>query len=546
MGLVAAYSFDEGSGTTVSDTSGNGADGTLVGASWTNGKYGKALSFNGTSSYVDLGNPASLQLTGSMTWSAWVYAAADPPDDGQIIAKSDDTNGWQFKSSPDTGPHTFGIAISENGTTHTQRYSNTVRSLNTWYYVAGVYNASARTLDIYVNGALDNGTLRGTVPSSQSTPNTNVTIGTRAGGFYFNGVIDEVRVYNRALSEGEIQVDMNTPVSGSAPPPLPSPAMSSLVCTPLSLSAGASATCTGTLTQVASNGGTAVAVSSDNPALTVPGLVTVPAGAASATFQATAGSVATSTTAVVTASAGGTSKTASITVSPLPQLSGLSCSPTSVNAPGTSSCSVALTLAATSGGVTVTLVSNNANVTVPASVIVAAGQTTKSFTATVGQIVLDATAQLSATYAGRVPHGNAELGGTGCAFVGRLLALGDILGRVDGLHRLSDENGPERWLRCRAGFEQPCGSDCAPVGDGARRGRQCAIPSDCRFGRVKPTGNNYSDRVAGSYDDGNGAAVYTVDCIVVCSYDDLHPRVGYLYSVLDLIRTERGASRDSV
>jgi hypothetical protein len=81
-----------------------------------------------------------------------------------------------------------------------------------------VYNASAQTLDIYVNGVLDNGVLDGTVPSSQFDPAHNVTIGRRAGGYYFNGVIDEVRIYNRALSESEIVTDMNTPIEN---PPLP-------------------------------------------------------------------------------------------------------------------------------------------------------------------------------------------------------------------------------------------------------------------------------------------------------------------------------------
>ena len=57
-GLVAAYSFNEGSGSTVTDLSGNNLTGTIVGATWTTqGKYGNALSFNGSSSYVDLGNP---------------------------------------------------------------------------------------------------------------------------------------------------------------------------------------------------------------------------------------------------------------------------------------------------------------------------------------------------------------------------------------------------------------------------------------------------------------------------------------------------------
>jgi hypothetical protein len=68
-GLLAAYAFDEGLGPTVTDKSGNSLTGTIVGATWTTvGKYAGALSFNGTSGYVDLGNPTQLRVTGSMTW----------------------------------------------------------------------------------------------------------------------------------------------------------------------------------------------------------------------------------------------------------------------------------------------------------------------------------------------------------------------------------------------------------------------------------------------------------------------------------------------
>ncbi len=216
-GLVAAYAFGEGSGTTTQDATGKGHTGTLQGATWTtSGKYGSALSFNGTTSYVDLGNAADLQLTGSMTWSAWIYATANPPDDGQIIAKSDGA-GWQLKTSPDTGQHTFGVGVSADGTSLTQRYSATVRQLGTWYHVAGVYDATARTLNIYVNGALDNGGLSGTVPASQyNNAGENVTIGRRSGGFYFQGTIDEVPQSGRDPERYEHAAQRIAPTTGHA------------------------------------------------------------------------------------------------------------------------------------------------------------------------------------------------------------------------------------------------------------------------------------------------------------------------------------------
>ena len=224
IGMVAAYNFNEGSGPNITDASGNGITGSIQGATWTTGgRYGNALSFNGSTDYVDLGNPTLLQITGSTTWSAWVKAAANPADDGQIIAKSDASTGWQLKTSPDTGPQTFAVAVSGAVGSRVQRYSTTVRSLNVWYHVAGVYNATAGTLDIYVNGVRDNGVLSGTVPASQVNSTVNVNIGRRSGGLNFNGIIDDVRIYNRALSQQEIQTDMNTPVG--APTPTPTPAL---------------------------------------------------------------------------------------------------------------------------------------------------------------------------------------------------------------------------------------------------------------------------------------------------------------------------------
>ncbi|MBV8716469.1 MAG: fibronectin type III domain-containing protein [Chloroflexi bacterium] len=212
-GLVGAWGLNDGFGATVADQSGNGITGTQTGATWTTlGKYGDALNFSGSSSFVDLGNPVALTPGGSMTWEAWVNQSAYPIDDADVISSSDSSAGWQLKGTQDTGPRTFGVEVSGSAGSHTQRYSKTVTSLNTWYHVAGVYNASAQTLDIYVNGVLDNGTLNGAVPSSQVYSNVNTFIGQRSDGFGFIGTIDEVRVYSRALSAAEIQNDMNTPL----------------------------------------------------------------------------------------------------------------------------------------------------------------------------------------------------------------------------------------------------------------------------------------------------------------------------------------------
>ena len=98
------------------------------------------------------------------------------------------------------------------------RYGATALQPNTWYYVTGVYNAAAQTLDVYLNGALDNGVLKGTITSSQqNSSNINVMIGRRAGqtGYEFIGRIDDVRIADHALTPDQILTDMTTPLGGA-------------------------------------------------------------------------------------------------------------------------------------------------------------------------------------------------------------------------------------------------------------------------------------------------------------------------------------------
>ncbi|MBI3527063.1 MAG: LamG domain-containing protein [Betaproteobacteria bacterium] len=100
------------------------------------------------------------------------------------------------------------------------RYGATVLQLNQWVHVAGVYDAAAQTMAVYLNGVADNGTLLGTVAGMQLNSTLDLFIGRRAdtaGQYNFNGTIDEVRLYNRALSQAEIQADMNTGLGSTSP-----------------------------------------------------------------------------------------------------------------------------------------------------------------------------------------------------------------------------------------------------------------------------------------------------------------------------------------
>jgi glucose/arabinose dehydrogenase len=225
-GLAAGYAFDEGAGTTAADASGHGLTGTLTyGPTWTTGKYGTAVNLDGSDDYVNLGNPPALQITGSMTISAWIHAAGFPADDAAVVSKRGGTTpiGYQLDTTVDRGPRTIGFKLSTSSGGEMTRYGATALQTNTWYHVTGVYNASARTLDVYLNGQPDNGALVGTVTSSQQNSTANVTIGRRAsGGYQFNGRIDDARIYDRVLSQAEIQSDMNTAlVAGGSSDPTP-------------------------------------------------------------------------------------------------------------------------------------------------------------------------------------------------------------------------------------------------------------------------------------------------------------------------------------
>ncbi|WP_341716637.1 LamG-like jellyroll fold domain-containing protein [Micromonospora sp. FIMYZ51] len=210
-GLVAAYGMNEGAGTTVSDSSGRNNAGAAADTTWaTNGKYGKALSFNGSSSLVDVSHTSSLRLTGALTLSAWV--------------KPDDLDGWRtvvLKNMASGYGASYGLYASEGSvpagwlTTTGDPFGPSGSSplpTGTWSNVALTYDGSRATL--YVNGAK-----AGEVAATGSIYDDGgaVTIGgNEIWGEYFSGLIDEVRIYNRALTAAQIQSDMNTPI-GAAP-----------------------------------------------------------------------------------------------------------------------------------------------------------------------------------------------------------------------------------------------------------------------------------------------------------------------------------------
>jgi len=204
-GLIGHWRLDDTSGTTAADSSGNGLTGAITGnpVKGGAGQVGAAFDFDGND-YISMGNPAALQLTGSMTLSAWVRIDAPLSGSPVIVNKRGDSTdqGWALRANG-AGPLEFIVAYSASG--YAARKSSTTLAVNTWYQVVGVYNASAQTMDVYINGVLDNGASAGTIPSAQRNSGQNVNIARQpTNANFWNGAIDDVRVYNRALSAADI------------------------------------------------------------------------------------------------------------------------------------------------------------------------------------------------------------------------------------------------------------------------------------------------------------------------------------------------------
>ena len=209
-GLVVAYGFEEGSGNTTQDSSGNGNHGTLTnGVSRVAGQLGLGVSFDGSNDYVATGNTQNLAR---WTISGWVRSPAAPSSGnptGPIHREANYQITWNHPSAAFRG-----AAVLRVGTTwHAASFGPLLA--NTWYYLAGTYDGE--TLRAYKDGELITSNTAPSGPASNES--TSLKLGRHAvSNNFFQGTVDEVRIYNRALSGAEIQSDMVTPLAPTTGP----------------------------------------------------------------------------------------------------------------------------------------------------------------------------------------------------------------------------------------------------------------------------------------------------------------------------------------
>jgi len=199
-GLVLWLKFNEGSGNIAYDSSFYNNHGTIYGATWTDGKFGKALSFDGVDDWVKVADSESLNPK-RITITAWVKRDTTGVSHS-IVGKfrfASNTSYYLIIRAMDTVEFIIG-----DGANRYALNGNTIIDTN-WHFIAATYDGAC--MKIWIDGELDNSLSVTTNIASNTQP---VTIGTwnptAADPAHFNGTIDEVRIYNRALSENEIKM----------------------------------------------------------------------------------------------------------------------------------------------------------------------------------------------------------------------------------------------------------------------------------------------------------------------------------------------------
>jgi chitodextrinase len=218
-GLVGYWSFDESSGTTTVDSSPNGNTGTISGTGVTRvpGKIGRgALNFNGVNGKVSVPSSPSLNLTSSFTLTAWLRPASLSGYRTAVLKGSTSACAYWLQTTSNRLSSGFGTAA--NCSSYSQHVASSVNlQVNTWYHVAATFDNGANTFSYYVNGDL---VYTATEMSAPVSTNEDLVFGQSmyADGNYtrWNGQMDEIRVYNRALSSVEVLDVFNDTGAASA------------------------------------------------------------------------------------------------------------------------------------------------------------------------------------------------------------------------------------------------------------------------------------------------------------------------------------------
>jgi hypothetical protein len=199
-GLVGGWSFDEEDGNAVKDSSKSGHDGAISGARRVKGVVGRALEFNGVSDFANVSSPGSGLVDKAVSVEAWIQSAGNNVNANLVFAGPESLDfgiwiqGGRFFAGIWNSDGAQCSAVSPSGPTPGQ-----------WYHVAMTCDFNAdKTVKLYIDGKLIS--TNPAVGTAIRSAHTTIDIGGRTpNASYFNGIIDDVKIYNRALSEEEIR-----------------------------------------------------------------------------------------------------------------------------------------------------------------------------------------------------------------------------------------------------------------------------------------------------------------------------------------------------
>ncbi|MEE8320884.1 MAG: LamG domain-containing protein [Gammaproteobacteria bacterium] len=221
LSLIGWWKFDEGYGTIALDNSGYDNHGTLGGnPQWVAGYDRDALEFDGSGDFLDCGDNPSLNISDAVSLTAWIKIA-NLSIDQKIGGNQNGTNGGFKMGIFSNNKVEFEIRSSSNvATLNRNANGGTELMEDVWYHVAGTYSQEDGYIKTYVNGNLDRQLV------------TTEELGASPGTFYlgcepfntgannFNGVMDDVRLYNKALTQVEIMETMRgSPLLAAIPNP---------------------------------------------------------------------------------------------------------------------------------------------------------------------------------------------------------------------------------------------------------------------------------------------------------------------------------------
>jgi len=199
--LAGHWKLDEDSGTTASDYSSHGNDGTLTNmdpaTDWVPGQIDGALEFDGGTEYVLVPHDPSLSRTNQLTVAAWIYKGSTVGYDS-VLSKGTSGNDQNYWFGTDDDKIAFGFY---HGGFEEFKFDPDLQ-IATWYHIAATYNIAKERVRVYLDGAeVDNWATNKTL----DTNTEDLYIGRSQHGEYWDGKLDDVRIYNRVLDPAEIQ-----------------------------------------------------------------------------------------------------------------------------------------------------------------------------------------------------------------------------------------------------------------------------------------------------------------------------------------------------